>query len=65
MYYPYRDDFKCPECKTGTMKWQGMEFHSTYVLGQSFCDNPECINNRNNYFSLDMSRYKNYGVNNE
>ena len=46
MYYPYRPDYKCPNCKVGTMKWEGMEFHSTYVLGLSYCDNPCCINSK-------------------
>ena len=49
MFYPHRDDYKCPECKTGTMKWKGMEFHSTYVLGMSFCDNPDCVNHEDNW----------------
>lgn len=44
--YPFRENYKCPDCKTGTMKWQGEYFASTYVLGRSFCDNPECVNNK-------------------
>lgn len=49
MFYPYSSDYKCPVCRTGTLKWQGMEFHSTYVLGRHFCDNPECPENRDNW----------------
>jgi hypothetical protein len=49
MCYPYRGDYQCPECKTGTMKWHGMEFHSNCVLGMSFCDNPDCVNHEDNW----------------
>lgn len=49
MFYPYRSDYKCPDCKIGTMKWQGEEFHSTYVLGRSYCDNPKCQNSREHF----------------
>ncbi|MFX1537755.1 MAG: hypothetical protein ACFFDI_26455 [Promethearchaeota archaeon] len=63
--YPYREDYKCPDCETGTMKWEGQLFASTYVLGRYFCDNPECINHRDNWLNLDFLKeyYKNYETN--
>lgn len=56
MFYPHRDDYKCPDCETGTMKWQGEIFASTYVLGMMYCDNPDCMNHRDNYFNFDKMK---------
>ncbi len=46
MFYPYREPYPCPDCKTGTMKWEGQIFSTTYVLGYCFCDNEDCVNHR-------------------
>lgn len=56
MYYPYRPDYKCPDCKSGTMKWQAEEFHATYTLGRNFCDNPRCPNNEKNWLRLTVTK---------
>ena len=56
MYYPYRPDYKCPDCKSGTMKWRAEEFHETYTLGRSFCDNPRCPNNEKNWLRLTVTK---------
>lgn len=52
MLYPHRDDYKCPTCKTGTKKWRGELFASTYVLGMSWCDNPNCPESKEHFTNL-------------
>ncbi len=47
--YPYRASYRCPDCVKGTMTWRGEEFHGTYVLGRSYCDNPHCPNYKDNW----------------
>ena len=57
MFYPHRPDYKCPDCG-GNMKWQAEIYGSFYNIGRHYCDNPDCINHKNNYFNIEFMKRK-------